>query len=93
MGRGGGIGRVSTEVELNRRRWKSIGRLPSNNSHATSIVATCSLVRSYKISLRAWGNSERRKPAGKVKKNRNEMRTKNEEQAKEEKHEKVGERK
>ena len=72
MGREGGIGRVSTEVELNRRRWKSIGRSPSNNSHATSIVATCSLARSYKISLRAWGNSERRKPAGKVKKSRKE---------------------
>lgn len=60
-------GRVSTEVELNRRRWKSIGRSPSNNSHATSIVATCSVARSYKISLRAWGKSERRKQGEKAK--------------------------
>lgn len=51
----GARGGVNPEVELNRRRWKSIGRSTSNNSHATSIVATCSVVRSYKISLRGIG--------------------------------------
>lgn len=52
---------MNTEVELNRRRWKSIGRSTSNNSHATSIVATCSVVRSYKISLRGRASRRRRK--------------------------------
>lgn len=69
-------GRVSTEVELNRRRWKSIGRSPSNNSHATSIVATCSVARSYKISLRAWGKSERRKQGEQARESRERRRNK-----------------
>lgn len=56
MGDGRGM---NTEVELNRRRWKSIGRSTSNNSHATSIAATCSVARSYKISLR--GRRRKRK--------------------------------
>lgn len=55
----GGREGVNTEVELNRRRWKSIGRSTSNNSHATSIVATCSVARSYKISLRGWAEEEK----------------------------------
>lgn len=59
---GGGERRgMNTEVELNRRRWKSIGRSTSNNSHATSIVATCSVARSYKISLRGRASRRRKR--------------------------------